>query len=634
MKIQNIKINSYGNLIDKEINLEDINIIYGKNESGKSTLLNFIKNIFFGISKNKNGRDISDYDKYYPWSGTSFSGKIKYMLDNNETFEIYRDFNRKNAQIYNEYMEDVSEQFKIDKKTGNQFFIEQTGVDENTFLSTAMTEQRQVKLDKTTQGALLQKIANLTESGAEDVSYKKVLSELNSKMLEEVGTNNSKDRPINITKNNIDKYTLEIEKISTIKENRFNIEKEIIDLKQSILEKEKEKKILDNVNEILQKNKIEKEKITIKKSIIEENNEKIRELDNSKDKILYEMQKGKTPIESKTVAKKSNKSLSVIFLLASIFINIISFMFVKYKIVNIIILLFIPISIINLLLKVNKTARIEKEKLEKANIESSNIENKLEILDAKIELLEKTNERIEKEILELKSKIEENLNQKKQKLIIEYPEVEVSKLFNLDIELLIKYNKNKLEEQKLELHKLELTKDNINPELERLLNLEELLELEKENLVSLEERAKEIELAKEIIDEAYTEMKQSVTPKFSRNLSTNISDISNGKYKNLAINDGLIIEIEDGRYVEPEELSIGTIEQIYLSLRLSVMNELSKESLPIMLDEVFAYYDTERMKSALEFLIKTGHQIMIFTCTNRERELLDEMNVKYKYIML
>ncbi len=62
MKIKNMKINSYGILKEKEINLEkSLNIIYGKNESGKSTLLNYIKNIFYGMSKNKNG--LSRVDK-------------------------------------------------------------------------------------------------------------------------------------------------------------------------------------------------------------------------------------------------------------------------------------------------------------------------------------------------------------------------------------------------------------------------------------------------------------------------------------------------------------------------------------------------------------------------------------------
>ena len=56
MQINNLKINGFGKLKDKEINLEDgINVIYGKNEAGKSTLLKFITSMFYGLSKNKNG---------------------------------------------------------------------------------------------------------------------------------------------------------------------------------------------------------------------------------------------------------------------------------------------------------------------------------------------------------------------------------------------------------------------------------------------------------------------------------------------------------------------------------------------------------------------------------------------------
>ena len=138
MKIENIKINSYGNLKNREINLKKLNIIYGKNESGKSTLLNFIKNTFYGISKNKNGKNISDYDKYLPWGEKDFSGKIQYSLDNNSKYEVYRDFNKKNPTVYNDQFVDISDEFKIDKKTGNQFFLDQTNVNENTFMSTSL----------------------------------------------------------------------------------------------------------------------------------------------------------------------------------------------------------------------------------------------------------------------------------------------------------------------------------------------------------------------------------------------------------------------------------------------------------------------------------------------------------------
>ena len=115
MKIDEIKINSYGNLNNNNIQFDKLNIIYGKNESGKSTLLNFIINIFYGISKNKNGKEISDYEKYYPWNNNEFSGKIYYELNNKNKYEIYRDFKKKNPKIFNENMEDISKEFNIDK---------------------------------------------------------------------------------------------------------------------------------------------------------------------------------------------------------------------------------------------------------------------------------------------------------------------------------------------------------------------------------------------------------------------------------------------------------------------------------------------------------------------------------------
>ena len=79
MKINKLRINSYGKLKEKEINLESgINLIYGQNEAGKSTLIKFIINSFYGISKNKKGKEISDFEKYKPWSGEEFSGKLEY----------------------------------------------------------------------------------------------------------------------------------------------------------------------------------------------------------------------------------------------------------------------------------------------------------------------------------------------------------------------------------------------------------------------------------------------------------------------------------------------------------------------------------------------------------------------------
>ena len=88
-------------------------VIVGPSGCGKSTLLRFIENIFYGISKNKNGKPYSNFEKYKPWEGEEFSGKIEYALDNNENFEVFRDFKKKNPKIFNENKEDIK---KLAKK--------------------------------------------------------------------------------------------------------------------------------------------------------------------------------------------------------------------------------------------------------------------------------------------------------------------------------------------------------------------------------------------------------------------------------------------------------------------------------------------------------------------------------------
>ena len=83
-------------------------------------------------------------------------------------------------------------------------------------------------------------------------------------------------------------------------------------------------------------------------------------------------------------------------------------------------------------------------------------------------------------------------------------------------------------------------------------------------------------------------------------------------------------------------MSVGTIDQLYLSLRLSMTEDLSKEKMPIILDEAFAYYDTQRLENILKYLVNTypDRQIMIFTCTEREKDVLTKLNIPYNLIHL
>ena len=73
-----------------------------------------------------------------------------------------------------------------------------------------------------------------------------------------------------------------------------------------------------------------------------------------------------------------------------------------------------------------------------------------------------------------------------------------------------------------------------------------------------------------------------------------------------------------------------------MALRLSAFEEITEEKIPIILDEAFAYYDNERLKNILEYMSKEykNRQIIIFTCTNREKSILNSLEINYNLITL
>ena len=599
MKINNIKINSYGKLNNKNFNLEKINIIYGKNESGKSTLLNFILNLFFNISKNKNGKNISDFEKYFPWNEKEFSGKILYQLDNNKKYDVFRDFNKKNPQIFDENGNDVTNNFNIDKKLGNLFFQNQVKIDKNTMLSTVVASQNETKIDNTTQNLLIQKIANIAESGEEDVSYKNAINKLDKLLLSEVGTVKSQNRPINISMENLNNYEKELNEIKMYESNKYEIEENNKKINEEIIKEEENKKIYEKIEKILNNNKINEEQIKIKKKILDENKLKIEKLKENNKKL------------------KNNKKNLIFFVILFIIllINIFNFIFIKNKIINILIFLLIPIWLFTFILLKNKFNNSKNSKLQIETLENSNLE-------------------LNNEIIEL----EENLNkinlEEKNKLINIYGK-NIEYLFNKDILInIMEKNKNNLNSLILELHKLKLDMENIEPKLEKISDLEEKIYFEKENLNKLENKSKIFEMTRDLIENSYLEMKNNITPKFNNNLSKYIEKISNGKYKKIILNDNIFVELENGSHISIDRLSTGTIEQIYLALRLSVIDEISIEKLPIMLDETFAYYDNERLEETLKFLSQIDNQIIIFSCTDREKDIFNKLNIEYNLINL
>ena len=79
--------------------------------------------------------------------------------------------------------------------------------------------------------------------------------------------------------------------------------------------------------------------------------------------------------------------------------------------------------------------------------------------------------------------------------------------------------------------------------------------------------------------------------------------------------DQLKVMVKSGNsYISMDYLSTGTIEQIYLALRLSIANVLIAEDLPIIIDDIFVTYDYQRLYDTLSCLNEyLNRQIILFT---------------------
>lgn len=623
MKIKNIKINGYGKLEDVEINLGDkINIIKGNNESGKSTLLNFISSSLYGISKNKKGKEISDFDKYKPWNTDAFSGKLEYELDNGDDYEIFRDFKKKTPEIYKNG-KDVTFDYSIDKTKGSEFFTEQTGINEEMFLNTFMSEQEEVKLNKASQTSIIQKLSNMVSTGNENISYKKTIDKINKKQLEEIGSERSSGRPINIVNDKIEDLKEEIDEISRYKDKKYELEQEKQNLSKDFEDEKYVLSLLRNVKTLKEKNSISREKI----KILDNEIDGYSEMQNEKNKEIEILK------SEKKEKRKSHKLIYIMFILLIAVITVISIVS-NQKLLLILDGIVALIGIIFFIVdrKNKRNARnINKKYLEKLTKIEEDI-NRLEDIK-KLKFAEVS--KIEEELENLEEKENEKIvNEFKDKV----DEKQINDILSAryeDIVDLINQKEESLSNYKVSEKKMEIENENIVENLENLVSLEEDLDRlyeEKEELESINEI---YNLVKQNLEEAYEEMKSNITPDFILEIQNIISNATNGKYKKCLVDeDGIKIENESGSYISIDRLSIGTIDMIYLALRLSAAKSISDEKIPIILDEAFAYYDKNRMKNILRYLNNNNNQVIIFTCTNREIKVLEEEKIEANIINL
>lgn len=159
-------------------------------------------------------------------------------------------------------------------------------------------------------------------------------------------------------------------------------------------------------------------------------------------------------------------------------------------------------------------------------------------------------------------------------------------------------------------------------------NLQEQMEeagQKDETIRRLETTKQALELASERIKTTAEAMTEEFGVRLNREASGILSEITNGKYTCLLVDDRLEMSVYcEGRKIPVERLSRGTLEQIYFSLRMAALDILYEEEVPVILDDAFAFYDEKRLKSVLKWLSEQPRQVIIFSCQRREEELLEE----------
>ena len=145
-----------------------------------------------------------------------------------------------------------------------------------------------------------------------------------------------------------------------------------------------------------------------------------------------------------------------------------------------------------------------------------------------------------------------------------------------------------------------------------------------------------IDLAQETLTDLSSSIRDSFGLYLNKEASQYITGITGGIYDSMSIDENLNVFLNTKTKLVPlENVSSGTMDQVYLALRLAAAKLLqgSGSGFPLIFDDSFTQYDDERLKTALEWLASAyGGQIIIFTCHRREAQMLRARQVEFQLI--
>ena len=561
MKIKQLKVHNFGKLNDKEMNFENgVNIVYGPNESGKTTLHEFIKGMFYGITRQRGRASRNDlYTRYEPWENSSYFSGVLRFESGGKDFRIMRNF----------YKNDTKEEF-VCETDGERLSVEHGDmevllgdVSETVFDNTISIGQMRSRTDESLYQELRNYMTNYEGSGDWSLDIQQALKSLKNQEKEY----NALQR--------VEKASLEARK----RELQMNI-----NYLQNEIAGYEDKEA--NAKNELALHHADKETLVVARqdilqSVIPE-------------KTTEEIRLSEPTSDQQVGVKQTRRAGFLVAMLICLGMAVLSAIVwgmrlgkdgVLWSAIG-----FVVASIIAgfLYWRDGKKIQVSNEQIALAGTQIAPPEE-VDTVDDKIGTYDKAIQAKNESISLLEGKLAQ---------LEEMHEEKKTQLDNCQMDYWeYTANTGETDDNQVEIDALQLATTSIGT-----------------------------------VSVAGT---RRMEKQFHQRISGILKEITNGKYDRVVFDDNHEIELSSTEKQIPLwTLSKGTIEQVYFALRMAAAEIFCTEDMPILLDDVFTMYDEDRLASALTWLAKNKHQVIIFTCNTREGELVQKLNIKANSIRL
>jgi uncharacterized protein YhaN len=155
--------------------------------------------------------------------------------------------------------------------------------------------------------------------------------------------------------------------------------------------------------------------------------------------------------------------------------------------------------------------------------------------------------------------------------------------------------------------------------------LQKELNAVRQRIAKLEQTYASLEYAQNALATARLELQRRFAPRITQRAQALFTKLTGGRYDRLMLGEDLSVQAGatgEDTLRSQQWRSDGTIDQLYLALRLAVAQELTPEA-PLVLDDALVRFDDHRLATAVDILRHEAEtkQVILFTCQGREKNV-------------